>query len=193
MPNALKNSIRPPLRFCLALAFYLFNNFISRIPLYTVRHAFLRGVLRLKIGPGVAIHMHCFFSGRLIAVGDRTVINRGCYLDGRGGLEIGSDASISPECYLLSLTHDPQDKGFAGRAKPVVIGNRVWIGARALILPGVRIGEGAIVGAGAVVTKDVESFTIVAGNPARKIGERNPLVAYSVSYFPYFDTDILPE
>jgi maltose O-acetyltransferase len=58
------------------------------------------------------------------------------------------------------------------RGGDVVIGDRVWIGYRAIVLPGVSIGEGAVVGAGAVVTKDVEPCAIVAGNPARKVGER---------------------
>ena len=67
-----------------------------------------------------------------------------------------------------------------------MIGNRVWIGYRAMILPGVTIGEGAVVGAGAVVTKDVESFSIVAGNPARRIGERNQDLNYRLKYDPRF-------
>jgi acetyltransferase-like isoleucine patch superfamily enzyme len=90
------------------------------------------------------------------------------------------------------LTHDPHDPGFRAIPRPVEIGDRAWIGARAIILPGVRIGEGAVVGAGAVVTRDVGPFEIVAGNPARKIGERNRNLSYSLSYFPWFDTDVQP-
>ncbi len=179
-------------RFVVAAAFFAYNRGVSAIPVYAVRHAFLCRVLRLKIGVGTAIHMGCFITGRHISIGEGSVVNRNCYLDGRGGVTIGSGVSISPECYVLSLTHDAQDSGFSAVAKPVVIENRAWLGARALILPGVRIGEGAIVGAGAVVTRNVEPFTIVAGNPARKIGDRNPTLSYSLSYFPYFDTDVLP-
>ncbi len=72
----------------------------------------------------------------------------------------------------------------ADRGGDVIIGDRVWIGYGALILPGVKLGEGAVVGAGAVVTKDVEPFTIVAGNPARKIGERTKELRYRLNYDP---------
>jgi acetyltransferase-like isoleucine patch superfamily enzyme len=67
-----------------------------------------------------------------------------------------------------------------------VIGNRVWIGYGAIILPGLTIGEGAVVGAGAVVTKDVEPFAIVGGNPARKIGERARELNYRLDFNPRF-------
>jgi len=70
------------------------------------------------------------------------------------------------------LGHDPRSATFEDRGGDVVIGDRVWIGYRAIILPGVFLGEGAVIGAGAVVAKDVEPYEIVVGNPARKIGER---------------------
>jgi acetyltransferase-like isoleucine patch superfamily enzyme len=178
--------------FSVAVAYYFFNHCVGRAPGYRAKAFFLRRVLRLKIGRDVAVHMNCFVTGRNISIGDRTVLNRGCYLDGRGGLAIGRDVSVSPECYLVSLTHDPHDPGFRAIPRPVEIGDRAWIGARAIILPGVRIGEGAVVGAGAVVTRDVGPFEIVAGNPARKIGERNRNLSYSLSYFPWFDTDVQP-
>jgi acetyltransferase-like isoleucine patch superfamily enzyme len=192
MTGILRNAAHRSKRLSVATAFYLFNNFVNRIPVYAIRHAFLRSVLRIETARGAAVHMRCFFTGRNVSIGPRSVINRGCYLDGRGPLRIGADVSISPECYLLTLTHDPKDAAFGAFANPVFIEDRAWIGARAIILPGVRIGEGAIVGAGAVVTRDVERFAIVAGNPARKVGERNPNLSYTLGYFPYFDTDVLP-
>lgn len=182
--------VRP---FLVAVAYTLYNNLIGRLPVHALRAAYVRRVLGLEMGRGASLQMHCFLTGRFISIGEGAVINRRCYLDGRGGLTIGRDASISPECYLLSLTHDPQDPGFGALPRPVVVGDRAWIGARALILPGVTLGEGCVVGAGAVVTKDVAPFDIVAGNPARKIGERNRALDYTLSYFPYFDTDIQPE
>ena len=92
---------------------------------------------------------------------------------------------MGPEATVLTLGHDPQSSDFADRGGDVVIGNRAWIGYGALILPGITIGDGAVVGAGAVVTKDVEPFTIVAGNPARKIGERNRDLCYEIKYEPW--------
>src|SRR5215217_533999 len=182
-PSALK-------LFAAAAAFFAYNRVVGRFPSYALRAAYARRVLGLRLGRGVALHMDCFLTGRRVSVGDRTVINRRCYLDGRGGLAIGRDVSLSPECYLVSLGHDPRDPGFAATSGPITIGDRAWIGARALLLPGVTVGEGAVVGAGAVVTRDVEPFAIVAGNPARKVGERSRELTYELSYFPWFDTDI---
>jgi maltose O-acetyltransferase len=109
-----------------------------------------------------------------VTVGENTNINTGVVLDGRGGLEIGSKVNISPEALILTAEHDPSSPDFAGVTSPVAIGDRVWIAARAMVLPGSRVGEGAVVAAGAVVRGDVEPWSIVAGNPARKVGERPP-------------------
>ena len=101
-----------------------------------------------------------------------------------------NNISISPEVYIVSMEHDPNDPHFATRGSEVVIDDHVWIGARAMILPGVHIGEGAVVGACTVVTKDVEPYQIVAGVPARPIGTRSRQIDYRCIYFPWFDTDI---
>ena len=130
--------------------------------------------------------MNCrFLIGRKIYFGERNVINFGCLFDGRKfSIRTGNDVSIGPEAAILNLGHDPQSPDFSDRGGDVIIGNRVWIGYRALILPGVKIGDGAVVGAGAVVTKDVAPFAIVAGNPARPVGQRNPNLIYQLNYSP---------
>lgn len=186
----IRKAARSLLAFLEATAYFMYNHGAGRLPIYAVRHAYLRHVLGYRIGKGAAVHMGCFFTGRDISIHDRAVVNRNCYLDGRGGLSIGADASVSPECYLISLTHDPSDPGFGAIAAPLKIGNRVWLGARVMVLPGLQIGEGAIVGAGSVVTRDIPPFSISAGNPARRIGERASKLSYSLSYFPWFDTDV---
>jgi acetyltransferase-like isoleucine patch superfamily enzyme len=134
--------------------------------------------------------MGCFVTGVKIAVGNHTVVNRGVYLDGRAGVTIGDKVNVSHQVLIQSLTHDPQCPNFNCEVKPVVIEDYVWLGARALVLPGVTIGKGAIVGAGAVVAKDVPPFTIVVGNPAREVGKRSQKLSYTPRYFPFFDTDI---
>jgi len=134
--------------------------------------------------------MGCFVTGQQISIGERSVVNRRCYLDGRGGLAIGDDVSISPEVYVISVSHDVSSPTFQAFNAPVEIGDRVWIGARAMILPGVTLGTGSVVGAGAIVTRPVAPFTVVAGNPAREIGKRNEQLSYRLRYFPWFDTDI---
>jgi acetyltransferase-like isoleucine patch superfamily enzyme len=176
--------------FLRALTFYCYNSFISHIPIYGIRHWYLRTIFGISMGPHSTIHMGCFFTGLHITIGHNSVINRNTYLDGRAGLTIGSCVSISPESYIISLDHDPRSATFETRPAPVVIEDHVWIGARAMILPGVKLGKGCIVGAGAVVTKDISDYAIVAGVPAKIIGERNKELVYIPRYAPYFNTDI---
>jgi acetyltransferase-like isoleucine patch superfamily enzyme len=173
-----------------AFAYYLYNHLVTKIPFYTVRHFYLQYLLGIKIGKKTAIHMGCFFTGNNIAFGSNTVVNRNCYFDGRVGLEIGSNVSISPECYLLSLSHDVNSKTFETTGGLVRIEDNCWLGARVMILPHVTLHKGSVVGAGSVVTKSVPSFTVVGGIPARKIADRSQDIAYTLSYFPFFDTDI---
>lgn len=177
-------------RALLATAFYLYTGFLTHMPLYRLRHAYLRKILGIKLGKSSAVHMGCFITGKHIRIGNHSIINRRCYLDGRGGLSIGNQVSISPEVYLLSLDHKPHSPSFETVVKPLQLEDYVWIGARAIILPGLTLGKGCIVGAGAVVTRDVAPYSIVAGNPARTIGNRTEDLNYSLSYFPFFDTDI---
>jgi maltose O-acetyltransferase len=97
-------------------------------------------------------------------------------LEDRDNIVIGSRAAIGPNVILLSSS-DPNNSRIYAHVKiqrgKVIVGNDAWIGAGAIIMPDVHIGEGSVVGAGSVVTKDVEPFTIVAGVPARKIGDVN--------------------
>ena len=179
--------------FLKACAFYCYNNFITNAPFYCLRHWYLRHVLGISIGPGSSIHMGCFITGNDITIGSRSVINRNSYLDGRGGLSICSNVSISPHAYILTLDHDPHSLNFATKKGPVRIDDYVWIGARTTIVPGVSLGKGAVIGAGAVVTKDVADFIIAAGVPAKPIGQRDSGLNYDPGYFPYFNTDIFPQ
>ena len=108
--------------------------------------------------------------GRNIRVGKRVFINFGCTLMDRGGITIGDDAFLAPHVQLITENHgiSPDRRRFLA-SKPIVIGKNVWIGAGAIILPGVTVGDNAVIGAGSVVTKNVEANTVVAGNPARPI------------------------
>ncbi|MES2042853.1 MAG: acyltransferase [Pseudomonadota bacterium] len=165
---------------------WLYNDLIGRFPSRILRKLFLRFWLR-ELAPGVGVQMRCrFLNGRKVTLGPRAVINFGCLFDGRRyPIVTGSDVSIGPEATILTLGHDPQSHDFALKGGPVTIGNRVWIGYRALVMPGVTIGEGAVVAAGSVVTKDVAPFTIVGGNPAREIGKRNEALDYALSFHPW--------
>lgn len=106
--------------------------------------------------------------GKPVAIGRRCFIQQCCTFFGRGGITIGDDVFIGPKVNLITINHDPDpDNRSATFGRPIVIEDKVWIGINATILPGVRIGYGAIVGAGSVVTKDVPAMTVVAGNPAK--------------------------
>jgi acetyltransferase-like isoleucine patch superfamily enzyme len=112
-----------------------------------------------------------FHIGRL-AVGEGTLVNRGAYLDNRGGITIGKQVSIAHDVRIYTMGHDVHDAGFATRSKPVRIDDHAVVFAGAMIMPGVHLGEGAVVMAGSVVTKSVPANRIVGGNPAQDIGER---------------------
>ena len=165
----------------LALVRYITNHIIAHIPSYAVRYAWYRRVLGMRIGAGSALLMdlYIYVRGRArtgrsgITIGRMTIINQQCCLDGRGGLAIGNYVSISPGVWILTDRHDMHDPRFREVLAPVTVGDHVWIGSRALILPGVTLGEGAVVAAGAVVTGDVEPYTVVGGVPARPIGTRS--------------------
>lgn len=108
--------------------------------------------------------------GKNITIGKNVWIQQGCTFFDRGGIIIGDDVYIAPKVNLITLNHvvNPYERSTT-IAKPIKIGNRVWIGIAATVLPGVTIGDNSIIGAGAVVTKDVPPNVIVAGNPAKII------------------------
>jgi len=163
-----------------------YNSMISRLPSRSLRRAYLRAWLG-SFGQDVGVQTDCrILNGRKVHLGARVVINFGCLLDGRRySINIGDDVSIGPEAAILTLGHDPQTADFALVGGDVHIGPRAWIGYRAIILPNVAIGEGAVVAAGAVVTRDVPKFAVVAGSPAKVIGERRQDLEYRLSYQPW--------
>lgn len=94
-------------------------------------------------------------------------LSGGCYIQGVNGIEIGDGTLFAPGVKIISANHDPQQLNQSQKAPPIRIGKRCWIGANAVILPGVELGDDVVVGAGAVVTRSVASGTTVAGNPAQ--------------------------
>lgn len=108
--------------------------------------------------------------GKNIHIGKNVFINSDCKMQDQGGVFIGDDVLIGHNACLLTLNHDSDPKARADmHPKPVYIEDKVWLGSNVTVLPGVRIGEGAIVAAGAVVTRDVEAGTVVGGVPAKLI------------------------
>ncbi len=118
-----------------------------------------------------------FGDGNGISIGDNSGIGLRCSV--RGPLVIGNNVMMGPEVIILTSTHSferidiPMMAQKSPSRKKVIVGNDVWIGTRVIILPGVTIGNGVIIGAGAIVTKDIPDYAVVVGNPARIIRYRN--------------------
>lgn len=155
------------------LEFWLFIlKIVGFIPLHTVRKIFyiLSGI---KIPFSSTIHLGAnFFYPSGITIGENTIIGYSSFLDGRGTLTIGNHVDIASEVLIYTNEHDIHSPDFGNSFGPVVIKDYVFIGPRAIILPGVTIGRGAVVAAGAVVTHDIPDFEIWGGVPAKKISVR---------------------
>jgi maltose O-acetyltransferase len=152
---------------------YFSNVFMSKLPFKVIRHSWWK--LFVSIGKESNIMMGFKVRDlRNITIGQTTNINPNCMFDSRGGkISIGNYVDIAPEVNIWTLEHDPQSPDFKTKGGDVIIEDYVWIGNRAVILPNVKVKKGAVVATGAVVTKDVEPYTIVGGVPAKKIGDRN--------------------
>ena len=183
--------IRKPLNYILHIGSeflrqYLANALVSHIPFHVIRLWYYRSICTLKIGKNASILMKTTIVGTDIQIGINSVINRNCLLDGRSGIKIGKNVSISPNVHLITGSHDLNSERFKYIGKSIIIDDFAWIGSRATILQGVRIGEGAVVAVGAVVTKNVEPYTIVGGIPAVKIGIRKSKIDYNPAWRPWF-------
>ncbi|GIW61563.1 MAG: hypothetical protein KatS3mg089_0415 [Patescibacteria group bacterium] len=145
---------------------------VSVIPSHFLRRFFYR-LAGIKIGKGSTIHTGArFYYPKNISIGDDSIIGEGVVLDGRGKLVIGNHVAFASEVMVYNAEHNIQSENFEAINEDVIIDDYVFIGPRAIILPGVHIGKGAVIAAGAVVTKDVPPLTIVGGVPAKVIGER---------------------
>ncbi len=112
-----------------------------------------------------------------VRIGEHTMINRGCRMLASFHhkdveIAIGNHVAVAPEVCFLAAGHDYKQLNLPDTAGSIVVGDYVWIGARSVILQGVTIGEGAIVAAGSVVTRDVQAYSVVGGCPARVIKQR---------------------
>ena len=165
------------------LCYILYNLIAKRMPITYKFGGKLGGLFRrilakgfiLKSGKNITIEKGASF-GRRISIGDNSGIGINALLDGE--IIIGENVMMGPDVIIYTQNHafDRMDipmnrQGFQNEER-VIIGSDVWIGARVIILPGVSIGDGCIIGAGAVVTKDVPNFCIIGGNPARIIKRR---------------------
>jgi len=153
-------------------------NFTGNIHIHRVRHFLYRHLCKVELPGDSIIYSHCIFlSPWGVKLGHNTVVGDHSRLDGRSNIIIGNNVDISSETNIFTWEHDIESPIFDSKGAPVIIGDWVYVGTRSTILPGVTIGEGAVVAAGAVVTKDVEPWTMVGGVPAKFIKKR-PIVKY---------------
>lgn len=139
-----------------------------------IRPHVLRGVDRISIGAGCAVHDGVWLQvedgGGPLEIGDRAYLGHRVHVHCLDPIRIGDDVHVVDDVYIGSADHGRDDRSVVSRSGPVAIGDRVFLGQRAVVLGGVSIGDGATVGAGAVVTRDVPAGATVAGVPARVVG-----------------------
>jgi len=161
-------------------------NFTSSIIPLPLR-CYYFGFFGIKIGRSSTIHrkVKFFHVGKFI-MGENSTINFGCYLDNRRGIFIGNNVGIAHNTKIYTLGHDLNDPHFKTKGAPVIIEDNVFVFSNCLIMPGVTLKEGAVILNGSVITKDVDPYTIVGGNPAKKIKNRIKEIDYTQSYQYWF-------
>ena len=159
-------------RYKKGLKWWLLNNFICNLPSIRFRNWCLRR-MGLKMSKNVRIYAGFHIrEPRNIQIEDGVSIGPKVLLDGRCGLTIRRSAVIAYNAIIWTLNHDYNDVNFAPKGAPVVIGKYAWICSNSVILPGITIGDYAVVASGAIVTKDVPPYAVVAGVPAKIIAHR---------------------
>lgn len=173
-----RNRVRP----FLVVSYETILRVLFALPRYRLLNKVKSAYLRIngaRIGARVTYYPGVWIApGRNLTVGDDVDFALDVVVTTAGGVTIGDRTLIGYRAQILSTNHAVPDGhrrifGAGHVARPVVIGSDVWIGAGAIVLPGIRVGEGAVIAAGSVVTKPVEPFTVVAGVPARVIRRRN--------------------
>lgn len=157
---------------------------VGYIPSHTIRNLLYKYLFLMNIGEKVTIYYGAEIRAPWnITIGEGTIIGDCAKLDGRSGLVIGKNVNFSTGVWIWTVQHNVDDTEFSTeeKEKPVEICDYCWLGPRTIILPGVKIGTGTVIAAGAVVTKDCEEYSFYAGIPAKKIRERNRFLTYDLS------------
>ena len=162
------------------------NRIITYVPLSCIRKSFYF-LLGLRFGKNVTIDIGQYFlMPYKLRLGDNVHINQGCVIDSREKISIGNNVCIGHKNTLITGSHDINDPSFPYKGGEIIIEDYVFLGANVTILQNVKISKGAVICAGAVVTKDVPENAIMAGIPAKQIGVRNGEYKYIVKPKRYF-------
>lgn len=145
---------------------------VGYLPSHFLRN-FLYRLSGMHIGHGSTFHMGArFYNPRNIQVGEGTIIGDHVFIDGRAKVSIGSHVDIASQVMIYNSEHNLSDPDFNAIEESVIIEDYCFIGPRVIIMPGVKIGTGAVVAGGAVVTKDIPENKVYGGVPAREISDR---------------------
>ena len=164
----------------------LYNRVVAHVPITQLRVGYLRA-----IGADIGPHTYLFAGTEVIRADHLRIagnchVGRFCQLDARGGITIGTNVVIASHTLLITADHGIDDPTFDGRLAPITVGDRAWLASRVTVTKGVEIGEGAVVAAGSVVTRAVAPWTVVAGVPAKPVGERSRHQTYEIDTGPTF-------
>ena len=150
----------------------LLLKYVGFIPIHTFRKIiYILAGIKIPLDSNIYMGAN-FFNPSGITIGHDSLIGNGCFLDGRAPLTIGNHSSLASEVMIYNDEHNIHSPGYENSFGQVTIGDYVFIGPRAIILPNITIGNGAVIAAGAVVTKDIPEFEVWGGVPAKKISDR---------------------
>lgn len=165
---------------------YISNHVINQIIFSRVRLFWYRRVMRFQLGRQTSVLTDFKVARRSnIIIGNNSVINNSCRFDNRFPIIIGSNVSITYGTMILTKGHDIDDPDFKTKGASVIIEDYVWICAAVIIQPGVKIMKGAVVLPGSVVTRDVQPYRVVGGNPAKFIRLRSQDLHYKLHFDPW--------
>lgn len=149
-----------------------FLKYVGFIPIHFVRKTiYILAGINMPYDSNIYMGVN-FFNPSGITIGHDSLIGTGCFLDGRAPLTIGNHSSLATEVMIYNDEHNIHSPNFENSFGPVTIGNYVFVGPRSIIMPGITIGNGAVIAAGAVVTKNIPEYEVWGGIPAKKISDR---------------------
>lgn len=154
-----------------------------RVPTQFLRKLIFRHIYGVNMAPGSAIYnaseIICPWN---IELGKNSILGIGNIIDARGGLRIGDNVNLGHRVCIWTEQHLVNDTDFKSAVAPVTIGDRAWVSSNTTVLPGVCVGSGAVISAGAVLVKDADPFGIYSGNPAKRIGTRSFELRYELGH-----------